>query len=166
DARATTSTTKCRIFFDAAPPHEPRKNIGRNDPQKLDDQAAPQFRARRLAEINADGEIHLIRKRREKKNLFQHRRQNIERKQMAAGQIFKREQDEDEGGNFQEPERQHGHRVGDEKLQQRRQHQRNGKHQERGEIDGRQDVLPKTKNENHQRDAGHGDEGDASGKKY
>jgi hypothetical protein len=54
-------------------------------------------------------------------------RQQVEREQMAAGEIFKREQDEDERGDFQHPERQHRHRVGDEKLQQRRQHERNGK---------------------------------------
>src|ERR1039458_4977392 len=84
---------------------------------------------------------------------------------MAAGKIFKRKQDEDEGGNFEQPERQHGHRVGDEELQQRRQHQRNGKDQQRGEIGGRQDVLPETENKNREWNTGHGDERNAPGKK-
>ncbi len=84
---------------------------------------------------------------------------------MAARQVFKGKQDEDERGNFQQPERQHGHGVGNEKLQQRRQHERDYKGGQ-CRAAGRPDhIIPETENKNRQRHARHGDERDAPGKK-
>jgi len=84
---------------------------------------------------------------------------------MAAGQVLEREQDEDERGYFQQPERQHGHRVGNKKLQQRRQHDGNREGRQ-SRATGRADkIIAEAENEHGQRQGGHGDEGDAPGKK-
>ncbi len=131
----------------------------------MDGQPLPHFRSGHAPQINADGKIKLIRERCEKQDLFEQRRQHVEREKVAAGEVFKREQDEDEGGDFQQPEREHGHGVGDEKLQQRGQHQRDGKRERGGEAGRRQDILPETKNENRQRHARHRHKRDAPGKK-
>jgi len=91
-------------------------------------------------------------------------RQQVEREEMAAGEIFEREQDENERGNFQHPERQHSHGVGNEKLQQRRQHERNHKRRQRLAAGRPDHIIPEAENKNRQRHARHGDERDAPGK--
>src|SRR5205807_8410817 len=54
----------------------------------------PQRRTSGLSQINADGEKHLIRERRVVERLGQHGRQDVQRKQMSAGDVFESEQDE------------------------------------------------------------------------
>ena len=84
---------------------------------------------------------------------------------MAAGEIFEREQDENKRGNFQQPERQHGHGVGNKELQQRRQHERNHKGGQRRPAGRPNHIIPEAENKNRQRHTGHGDKRDAPGKK-
>ena len=44
--------------------------------------------------------------------------QNVQREEMAAGNVLEREDNKNEGGDFQNPKRQHCHRIRDEELQQ------------------------------------------------
>ena len=91
--------------------------------------------------------------------------QHIQRKHMAAGDVFKREQDEDERGDFQNPKREHRHRVGQEKLQQRCQHEGNWKRNHRHAARRRDKITAEAENENRQRNACHRDIRNAPGKK-
>ena len=80
---------------------------------------------------------------------------------MAAREVFKSEQDEDERGDLQQPERQHCHGVGQEKLQQRRQQQGKQKHSQRRPAGRRHNVAVVTRDEYRQRHDRHGHESDA-----
>ena len=84
---------------------------------------------------------------------------------MAAGDVFKREQDEDQRGNFQQPEREHGHCVGDEELQQRGEQERERKNNRGRSARGKQKITAETENENRQRNECHHHERHAPGKK-
>ena len=117
------SSSERRVFFDSAPPHETRERINHRHPEQLREQAERDAIAGNLAHVNADGNIKHRGKRREGERVLERGRQHVQRKHVAAGKIFKREQDEDERGDFQNPECEHRHRVGQEKLQQRRQHE-------------------------------------------
>ena len=108
-------------------PGKSRQAIGEEEPEQLHQQAQPDSRAGNFPHVNADGRGQHGRERRAIEHVLERVRQQIQREEMPAGDVFKREQDEDERGDFQHPERQHRHRVGDEELQQRRQDQRNGK---------------------------------------
>ena len=119
------------ILFDAAAPGESRGAVGGEYPQTLYQQAAEHVHAGRLAHIDAHGKIELIGERREVEHLFEAGRQDVQREQVAAGEVFEGEEDEDERGHLQHPEREHGHGVGHEELQQRRQDRRNEKAAER-----------------------------------
>ena len=115
-------------------PRETREAVHEHDPAELNQQTLRERRARDLAHVYADGEIKLIRERREEERAGDPGRQNVQRKEMAAGDVFEGVQDEDEGGDFEHPEREHGHRVGEEKLQERRQHQGREEAAERGPV--------------------------------
>ena len=117
------SSSERRVFFDAAPPHEAGERIHHQHPEQLRDEAGDDVVAGNFAHVNADGNIKHRGKRREGERVLERGRQHVQRKHVAAGEIFKREQDEDERRDFQNPERQHRHRIGQEKLQQRRQHE-------------------------------------------
>ena len=97
--------------------------------------------------------------------MLQRRRQHVQREQVPAGEVFKREQDEDERGDFQHPEGQQRHRVGQEELQQRRQHKGTNEGGQGIAAGGPNKIIPETKNENGQRHPGHHDERDTPGKK-
>src|SRR5205807_6298299 len=91
---ASNSSSHSRVLPNAAGPEEPRHAVSRQDPKRLDAQTFPQRRTSGLSQINADGEKHLIRERRVVERLGQHGRQDVQRKQMSAGDVFESEQDE------------------------------------------------------------------------
>src|ERR1039458_9716141 len=159
------SSSKRGVFPDATPPREPRQRIREQQPKRLHQQTEPDVRTGDFAHVNGDGHVKHGRKRREKERVADHGRQKVEREQMAAGEIFEREQDENERGNFQQPERQHGHGVGNKELQQRRQHERNHKGGQRRPAGRPNHIIPETEYKNRQRHTRHGDERDAPGKK-
>ena len=72
----------------------------------------------------------LVPQRREKERVAGGGRQQIQREEMAAGQIFEDEQDENKRAYFQQPERGLRHRAGNEKSEQRRQDNENQKRNE------------------------------------
>src|SRR5580692_7491246 len=84
---------------------------------------------------------------------------------MAARQVFKRKQDENQRGNLQQPKRQHRHGVGNKELQQRRQQQRNRKNRQRRAIHRQHKISPETKDKNRQRHNRHHDEREPARKK-
>src|SRR5882672_5582566 len=84
------------IFSDTAMPGKTRQAVSRRCPRGLDEQTTNQAHAAGFAHVNTDGKIELIGKRREVKRLFDTVRQNIQGKQMTAGDVFEGKQNEDE----------------------------------------------------------------------
>ncbi len=80
-----------------------------------------------LAQINAHRKIKQIGKRRAIERELQPVRQDVQRKQMPARDVFKGEEHENDRRNLQQPKGQQGHGVGHEKLQQARQQRRKQK---------------------------------------
>jgi len=88
------SSSKRGVFSDAAAPGDPRQAIGQQHPQQLREQGGPDGRAGDLAHVNGDGHVKHGRKRGASQHLLERGRQQVQRKQMAAGQVFEGEQDE------------------------------------------------------------------------
>ena len=105
---------------EAAFPHRARHGPGENEPADLDEQCLRQFRAAESLEENRDWTKKFVIKRQP----FHHRLDavghDVDGKHLAAEEIFERVNDEDDGGDFQDPEGHHGQAVGDEKLHERR----------------------------------------------
>jgi len=66
----------------------------------LDYQTPAQIAAPCLAKVNTDRKIELIRKRREEKQALDAVRQNVQREQVAAGDILEGKQDKNKGRNL------------------------------------------------------------------
>src|SRR6185436_19783354 len=115
-------------------PHKTSQEIRRQHPNGLNRQPLIKRRTTHPLQINVYRKKYLIRKRRELQDLKRRRRQNIQREQMASGNVFKSEHDEDERRDFHDPERQQSHRVADKKLQEPGQDQRQNKPSERAPI--------------------------------
>src|SRR5206468_3164847 len=73
---------------------------------------------------------------------------------MPAGEILEREENENKGGYFEDPERQQGHGIRNEKLKEPGHHNRNQK-SDKGHRVGRQDkILMQVENEQPYRNHG------------
>src|SRR5258708_2329989 len=101
--------TNSGVFFEAAVPGEAGDGVSQGDPEGLDDEAADEVGSGGFAHVNADRKIELVRKGSEEEDLFEALWQNIEWKEMAAGNVFESVKDEDEGRNFENPKGEHGH---------------------------------------------------------
>jgi len=70
-------------------------------------------------------------------------RHDVDWKHLAAKEIFERVNDENDGGNFQNPERHHRERVSDEELDERRHHCRTYRERVSQRIVRKGDVVMK-----------------------
>src|ERR1044071_1474572 len=104
------------ILFEPTKPRESCQAVSADDPHRLNQQTAPQLSTAGLAQINAHGKVELIWKGRKEESLFERGGQNIQRKQVTAGDVFEREQNENKCRNLEDPKGEHGHGVGDKKL--------------------------------------------------
>ncbi len=103
----------------AAVPHEFCHDGGDEDPSGLDQDPLVEGGLVETFEEYGDGEIELVREDR----IFGERSkgcgEEVEGEHVAAEEVFERVEKEDDGGDFEEPEREHGQRVGDEELDER-----------------------------------------------
>jgi hypothetical protein len=152
------------IFFDAAVPGEAGDGVCKGDPECLDDEAADEVGSGGFAHVNADGKKELIREGGVEKDLFEPFRQNIEWKEMAAGDVFEGEKDEDESGNFEDPKRKHGHGVGGEELEHGGHYHGDEETAEGGPVWRQDEIFAQTKDEQRERNSGDSDVSDAAGK--
>src|SRR5213592_570410 len=120
---AFPSTSDCRVFSNAAVPDEACQQITRDYPTGLHDQPLVKLRAAHPTQIHVDRKEHLVRKGGELQRAERRRRQNIQREQVPARNVFESEHDENEGRHFHHPEGEQGHRITDEELQQTRKDQ-------------------------------------------
>src|SRR5258706_12024933 len=145
-----------RVFPNAPPPRKARDTVRHYHPSELDKQPAEQIGSDRFAHVDAHWKIKLIRKRGEIERLLDSPRQNVQREQMAAGDVFERKQNEDERGDFQHPKGQHCHRIRHEELEQRRQERRKKKKGQRSPVRRQHEISAEIKNEQRQRYRCHG----------
>ena len=107
------------VFFDAAVPGETGDGVSEDDPESLDDEAADKVGSGGFAHVNTYREKELVREGGIKKDLFETFGQNVEWKEMPAGDVFECEKYKDEGRNFEDPKGKHSHCVGGEELEHR-----------------------------------------------
>src|ERR1051325_7063535 len=157
-------TTDGRVFLDSPRPGKMRGEPCQHDPEDLKGQSPKKVRPSRFPHINADREIHLIGKWSEGQNLRDSRRKNIEWEEMAAGDVFEGVQDEDEGGNFQHPEGEHGHGVRGKELQQGGQKRGDKKPTQRAPAWRQNKIFTQAQNKNGQRTRSHSEVSQPAGK--
>ena len=101
---------------EAAFPHGARGGPREQEPAGLNHQCLNEIRAFQSAKENRDRTKELVIKRQP----FHHRLHgvwhDVDGKHLATEEIFERVNDENDGGDFQDPERHHRQAIGDEEL--------------------------------------------------
>src|SRR5437868_11975097 len=114
----SNSTSYRRVAAYPSSPHKLRECVGKPNPGNLDEKTARQCQAGDLSHVNCDREIKLVRKGRVQQRLGKTTRQYVQWKHVAAGDVFKSEQDEDKSGDLQHPKSEHRHGIAHKKLKQ------------------------------------------------
>src|SRR5918996_343162 len=113
------------IMAEASFPHGARGGPGKKEPTSLNCQRFCQCRALQPAKEDRDRTKQLIIKRQPFHHRLDSHGHDVDREHLAAKEIFERVNDENDGRDFQNPERHHRQAVGDEELNQRRHDHRN-----------------------------------------
>ncbi len=151
------------VFFDAAVPGEAGDGVGKDDPEGLDDEAADEVGAGGFTHVNADRKKELVREGGIEKHLLEAFRQDVEWKEMAAGDVFEGEKNEDESRNFEDPEGEHRHGVGGKELERRGHNNGDEEAAERGPVWRQDKVFTQAQDEKREGNSSDGDVGDAAG---
>ena len=104
------------VAADASIPHEFCDGCGDDDPRGLDEHSFVESGFVESFEKNGNREVEFV----GKDGVFCQGREGggekVEWEYVAAEEVFEGVKEEDDGRNFEKPEREHGQRVGDEEL--------------------------------------------------
>src|SRR5262245_61560917 len=112
------------VMAEAALPHKPRPHPREQQPAGLDRQPLCKFNPFKSAEKDGDRKKQLVIERQPSHHGVDCGGHNVDRKHLATEEKFERIYDENDGGDFQNPERKHRQTVGDEELNERGHHSR------------------------------------------
>src|SRR6476620_7745252 len=144
------------IMAEPALPHESRPRPREQEPASLHRHRLHELRPLQPAEKDRYRTKQLIVKRQPFHHGLDCGWHDVDRKHLAAEEIFERINDENDGGNFQNPKRPHHQAVSDEELNEPRHHNRGGRQQVDERIGRQHDVLPEINED--QRDRRQSDE--------
>ncbi len=158
------STTDGGITSDATAPDPLEEEVAHDHPGALDQEAPGEIIAFDPTEPDGDREVEEVGVRGEEDDLFEPAGEDVEGKQVTAGDVFEGELDEDEGGDIQDPEGEQGHHAGDDELEQAGEDDGEGEGEE-GEWGGGQgEVFAEEEEEEPDGDEGHDGVDGAAGK--
>lgn len=158
------SATNGGVAADATAPDPLEEEVADSDPRALDQEAPGEFIAFDPAEPDGDREVEEVGVRGEEDDLFEPAGEDIEGKQVTAGDVFEGELDEDEGGDIEDPEGEEGHHAGDDELEEAGEDDGDGKGEEGERGGGQGEVFAEEEEEEPDGDEGHDGVDGAAGK--
>src|SRR5882724_807553 len=141
----------------AAVPHGAGDGPGEKEPAGLDGERLPKLYSFQALEKDRDRTEQFVIKRHPFQRRLDPGRHDVDREHLAAQEIFERVNNENDGGDFQDPERHHRERIGDKELDERRhQHRQRREHVSHRVVRERDVVVEIEKNhrDRRQRDEG------------
>ena len=107
----------------------------------MDGERLPQFRTFQALQENRDRTKQFVIERHPFQRRLNSGRHDVDREHLAAQEIFERINDEHDGGDFQNPERHHRERIGDEELDERRHQRRDDREKVSHRIVWQRDIV-------------------------
>ncbi len=149
-------TAEGGVAAESAVPDEACDGEEGEDPERLEEDPVEKVGAGDASEVDADREEELVVEGGGAEGFGDPGGEEVEGEEVAAGDVFKGEHDEDEGGDFEDPEGEEGHGEGEEELEEGGQADGDQEPAEGGGVGWEDKVLALGEEE-----GGHREEGDA-----